>query len=216
MNGEIETNMECLVRITTSNKNTKRIGSSFVLTKREFDLFPTDELKNSKRFKIDDMNILHHIFNADKTFKHEFVQNLISGSHESIFKNILELNNIEDCDGWTLAHVVMCYPNYEFTIDELLMLGNPANKKGETIAHLMADHGHKFTVDEILKLGNPTDKDGWTIAHNMIYKNHEFTLDELIQLGNTSDKTGLSMSRAMERNGYKFTKDELLKLSDLS
>ncbi len=69
-----------------------------------------------------------------------------------------------------------------------------------------------FTVEQLIQLGNPADKDGDTIAHWMAKADHIFTEKDLMQLGDPRNKKGESIAYIMARKGEKLTHEEMLKL----
>lgn len=192
--------MNCLVKITNVTDGIKQIGSSVVLTRTAFESLNIDEQAYHLITVeyIDELNIVHQLFNPDKTFKDDFIKYLMEIPNDEVFDRIIELDNLSDKDGNTLAHVMVSKRSYKFTIEQLLKIGNPFNNRGETVAHDMADIGHKFMVDELLQLGNPFDNFGFTVAHNMNGTGHRFSHKDVIRLGNPLDRYGRELWKDVE------------------
>lgn len=162
--------MNCLVNVKVTYKNIKEIGGSIILTIAEFNEL-VSKMKESKNIIIDryeDKDDELHIYFREDK---EFKQEAIG--------LLMDKNNIE-------------------ALSEILRLGNPYNKSGSSIAHILARRGYKFTVDDILKLGNPVDACGSTIGHWMAYKkSYKLTDIEIFKLGNPSNDFGKTIFDAM-------------------
>jgi len=74
------------------------------------------------------------------------------------------------------------FHNPPFTVEQLIQLGNPADKDGDTVAHWMAKTGHIFTEKELMQLGEPRNKKGESIAYIMARKGEKLTDEEMIKL----------------------------------
>ncbi len=92
------------------------------------------------------------------------------------FDDINRLKNPNDFFGTSLSH--QCVMKTEFDVDQLLTLGNPADKEGDTVAHMMAKNGHLFSCEEILRLSNPQNYFGISIGQIMVEKGYQFSDDE--------------------------------------
>lgn len=177
--------MNCLVKITGVINGIKQKGSSAVLTIQELQLLPLIVLNDNKQIDVseeDETNLLHEIFHPNKSFKMEFLDRLI---HENVFERIIELENLSDSYGVSIAHIMVHKKGCEFTVEQLSKLGNPSDNEGRTVAHYMVDNGCKFTIDKLLKLGNPSDIYGYTLAHDMAAQNgYKFSENDILRLGN--------------------------------
>jgi len=81
-------------------------------------------------------------------------------------------------------------------------------KSGGTVAHLMAGLGTEYSVAELLELGNPSDNNGRTVAHVMFHKGHFFSFAEIVALGNPVDNEGNSLAKLSLAEGQFFTDEE--------
>jgi len=71
------------------------------------------------------------------------------------------------------------FQNPQFTIEQLIQLGNPADDDGDTVAHLMAKTGYIFTNNELMELGEQRNKLGETVADIMAHKNYKIPNSEV-------------------------------------
>lgn len=76
------------------------------------------------------------------------------------------LRSIGDFRENTFAHI-FASREYEFSISDLLVLGNPKNNYGWTVAQEMAKNGHRFSESEIDALGDSVPKDVNTLSFLM-------------------------------------------------
>jgi|GEM_PF-2410409 hypothetical protein len=120
-------------------------------------------------------------------------------------------------DGSTYAHqAARKRGGAGFTVSDLIAMGNPRDKNGQTVAHDMIFYkGTIFDLSELLALGNPANKEGRTLAHFLIrHCGVRYSRDELLALGNPKDKEGLTLAHEMAASGYRFSVDDLLALDN--
>lgn len=87
---------------------------------------------------------------------------------------------------------------YRFSVGELLIIDNPKNRGGNSVAHVMAENGHIFLIEELIRLGNPANHDGTTVAHIMASRGgYKFNDSEIKKLGNPKDKFNKTITDSM-------------------
>lgn len=104
--------------------------------------------------------------------------------------------------------------------DKIIELGNPSNKTGQTLAHVIINGQYAFqwnslfSTENLLKLGNPPDLDGNTLAHSMAERRKYFSTDDIIKLGNPKNDFGETIAHIMVENNHAFSVDEILRLGN--
>lgn len=214
--------MSCLVVVKKTENIGKREGSTnivspAILTLEEYDKLKSNIYPRDQYIVIDEQtNDIHSILNSDKEFSTKFYLYYRDMENDKIFENIVRQNNIADVHGNTIAHVVNNIRTHFFTLDELLLLGNPSNNVGITVAHRMALNGFNFSLEELMTLGNPSDNNNDTVAHNMVFKGHCFSNEELLKLGNPANNEGNTLAHGMIQNGFFPNSDTIIMLGNPS
>ena len=103
------------------------------------------------RFSVDQLIQLGDVVDSDG---YTIAGTMAATGHIFSTYDILRLDNrvVETKYGNTLAHVVTRRGD-EFSVDELIMFGNPLNSSGKTPADIMINCGHKFSIGDMARLG---------------------------------------------------------------
>lgn len=118
----------------------------------------------------------------------------------------------------TLSHLLVSRMLIRPTVDELILMGNPKDTRGNTLAHaMMSVYEDCFDFDDIVRLGNPVNDGMESLAHCCIYraKRPPFSLQEIYQLNNCADDNGNTLAHWMRHfNNVDFTEAEIYYLGN--
>lgn len=208
--------MSCLVKLTkkiTAENGSSPVVEPVIVTNSEYERvkdFLSD--MNGVRFDIHEHigHNLNELYDSKrpKVFNGEFVFKLSRLPHNETMKAIMALGNPMSNEGETLAHALTRYTQQKFSVDELLLLGDPRDSFGRTVSLSMALFGDSFSLEEIMVLGNPSDKNGNTIAHNMARKKNYLPISDILFLKNPRNNLGKQVTDNMDMSGYEFTYEE--------
>lgn len=101
-------------------------------------------------------------------------------------------------------------------LNEILSLGNPSDRQGNTLAHSIVLHGHLFTFEEIICLKNVSNKFNTTLAHLTAKLGYVFTSEQIMKLNNPQGDYGRTIAHNMViYNNHRFTVDDLVKMNNM-
>lgn len=103
--------------------------------------------------------------------------------------------------GETIAHR-MIRSGHDFSVDEIIQLGNSSTSLDDTLAHYMVEFRHKkFTFSEVQQLNKYTvDKKYRTLAHYMAERGHRFSEKQIELLGNPVCQDGKTIKNFMDEH----------------
>lgn len=199
---------------TTKEGGSGVLSGSVILTPKEFE-DSKDVLLAGRTVTIDKTNDVHEYMLWNKEFDQKFLDQLSEKSPDEIMQKIQELGNPLDKKGTPLSNAFASNKSYNFTFDEIVQLRNPSDNEDVSLALRVALNGGEFSIDEILKLGNPRNESYInTIGHAMIVRGHKFSVEEIIRLGNPVNAQGDTLAHMMAMMGSVFNGEEIKQLGN--
>lgn len=107
-----------------------------------------------------------------------------------------------------------------FTCDDIILLKNPTDELGASMAHWQARLGYQFTIDDLIRLGDirinysKNDLYYFDIMVPIVLTIADFSEDEEYSKKCALLHNGATVAHIMAREGYKFTDEEIEKLGD--